>query len=519
MSNTDPAMQGVQHDFVREAAIANGVCTRPIIQRLVDTVTGREEVVAINCGSTRDRQCPTCAERNRRLRMQQCREGWHTTEEPLPEPPVPDDQDDEQEQADDEGEEPSRRVRSTRRRQDVPDLPRLPVEHRSTGQTFTGRDGKEYRPSMFLTITLPSYGPVRPDGTPRDPARYDYRRAALDAMHFPKVIDRLWQNLRRSAGYKLQYFACVEAQKRLAPHLHAAIRGVIPRAVFRQVVAATYHQIWWPHVDEPVYTGTHLPVWDEAAGGYVDPHTGVELPTWGQALDAIDDDPDATPAHVVRLGSQTDYQGLLGGTRDSERRIGYLTKYLTKSVADTYGDDEANARQRAHIDRLHQEVRWLPCTPRCANWLRFGIQPEGAEPGLVPGECDHKAHARENLGVGGRRVLVSRYWTGKTLDRHRADRRAVVEQVLDHAGVEMPERDRCSATNQTSDGSPRYVWLPVDPVETDLPTYRQAILAAIAERRRWREEYETARERARHGPWVIRLANFHSTTTETGVGK
>jgi hypothetical protein len=29
------------------------------------------------------------------------------------------------------------------------------------GRVFTASDGREYRPSMFLTLTLPSYGPVR----------------------------------------------------------------------------------------------------------------------------------------------------------------------------------------------------------------------------------------------------------------------------------------------------------------------------------------------------------------------
>ena len=171
-------------------------------------------------------------------------------------------------------------MRSTRRRQDVPDLPRLPVEHRSIGRAFTGNNGQMYRPSMFVTTTLDSYGPVHPDGTPVDPATYDYRRQVLDAMHFPKLVDRLIQNLRRCAGFKMQYFGCIEAQKRLAPHLHMALRGVIPRQMFQQVVAATYHQVWWPHVDDPVYTGTHLPVWDEAKGGYVDPDDGVLLQTW-----------------------------------------------------------------------------------------------------------------------------------------------------------------------------------------------------------------------------------------------
>jgi len=44
---------------------------------------------------------------------------------------------------------------------------------------------------MFLTLTLPSYGAAR-DGVPADPESYDYRRAALDALHFPKLVDRFW---------------------------------------------------------------------------------------------------------------------------------------------------------------------------------------------------------------------------------------------------------------------------------------------------------------------------------------
>jgi hypothetical protein len=501
-TTTGIPLHDLTHEGVRLAAISHGACVRPIMQRLVDTDTGEDQLIPIACGSTRDRQCPTCADRNRKLRMAQCREGWHLAEDPLPEPPPYDDSDEENDGDQGDDDEPSRRVRSTRRRQDAPDLPRLPVEHRSVGRTFVGNNGQVYRPSMFLTCTLCSYGPVRIDGTPLNPQRYDYRRAALDAMHFPKLVDRFWQNLRRCAGYKVQYFAAIEAQKRLAPHLHAAIRGTIPRAVFKQVVAATYHQIWWPHFDEPIYTD-RPPEWDYSIEQYVDPDTSTPLQTWQQALDRIDDDPDATPAHVLRFGEQTDSQGLLPGTKTCDKRIAYLTKYLTKSIADTYGDEDTTTpAQKAHIDRLHAEVRWLPCTPRCANWLRFGIQPDEAEPGLVPGECDHKMHRRENLGCGGRRVLVSRYWTGKTLTDHKADRRTVVAQALQEAGIDMPDADRCSATATSEDGSgePRFQWEPVDPTETDMRTYRDVILAAIAERQRWREQYEAAKARAGPGP-------------------
>ncbi len=144
-----------------------------------------------------------------------------------------------QEDADDETLNDERRVRSTRRRSDMADLPRVSMEHRSIGRTFTARDGTVYRPSMFVTVTLPSYGRVTTPrkgmavpgaGAPLDPDTYNYRRAALDALHFPKLFDRWMQNLRRCAGYQVQYFAAIEEQRRLAPHAHVALRGAIPAA-------------------------------------------------------------------------------------------------------------------------------------------------------------------------------------------------------------------------------------------------------------------------------------------------
>lgn len=50
----------------------------------------------------------------------------------------------------------------------------------------------------------------------------------------------------RSLGYDVQYFAAVEPQRRLAPHIHIAIRGTLSRTELRQALAATYHQVWWP---------------------------------------------------------------------------------------------------------------------------------------------------------------------------------------------------------------------------------------------------------------------------------
>jgi hypothetical protein len=501
-------------DVVRELAIAQHVCIRPVMRRVLDRATNTDTSVAIPCGSTREAVCPSCAHKARVLRMQQCAEGWHLTHEPdqpagsdsylSSDDPDHDDQDDDDQDLDDQNDwdddlhddHGSKRVRSTRRRQDIPDLPQLPISDRTVGQVFTTPSGKQYRPSMFLTVTLPSYGPVLGSGAPRNPASYDYRRAALDALHFSKLCGRLWSNLRRCAGYNVQYFSAIEAQRRLAPHLHAANRGAIPRAILRQVVNATYYTLWWPSFDRPVYVD-RIPVWD--GSDYIDADTGEVLPSWDQALDALDADPDARPAHVLRFGSQLDIQGVI--PEQADRAVRYLTKYLTKAIAETYTNpDDRDDAYQAHIDRLHAELRFLPCSPRCANWLRYGIQPDHPGPGLVPGRCRGKAHDRENLGLGGRRVLSSRKWSGKTIADHKADRAEVVRQTLLSAGVTAPEIERMAASVTLSDGSPRFVWTDSRP-ERD--SYVRVILQSITERLRWRAQYEAAKTTAAAGTVVV----------------
>jgi hypothetical protein len=345
---------------------------RPLARRLVDRVTGEASTVVLPCGSTRKSRCPTCAKRARVLRMHQCAEGWHAVDElsdadleaTIEHDPEPD------EDAED-GSGSGRVVRSTRRRTDAADLPVRPMEARTVGRSFTASDGKVYRPSMFITLTLPSSGRVvRGQGVPVDPGRYDYRRAALDAMHFSKLVDRWVQNLRRGAGFKVQYFAAIEPQRRLAPHVHVAIRGAIERQVIRQVTRGTYFQLWWPSFDVPLYV-RRSPVFTD--GAYRDPDTHHELKTWEQALAELDQDPDAKPAHVMRLGSQVDVKGILAGSKDADRTGGYLTKYLAKSMSAPMGDGQESGSPAAnHHHRLAAEVRWLPCTPGCGNWLRYG---------------------------------------------------------------------------------------------------------------------------------------------------
>jgi hypothetical protein len=512
-------------DVVEDYAAQNDACARPLLRQVTDRETGQTQRVVIACGATRESMCASCAEKARRLRMQQCMDGWHLDEDPL------------RGSADDEPGDDSeidtmpkkvRRVRSTRRRGDVVDLPRLPVEDRSVGQTFMAPDGTTYRPSMFVTLTLGSYGKVvagkpgrqvRDAGCPVDAGRYDYRRAAIEAMFFTRLFDRWMQNLRRCAGFRVQYFGAIEPQRRLAPHIHLAIRGAIPRRVLRAVTAATYLQLWWPSFDTPVYVD-ESPRWDRRNRTYRDPDGGVALPTWEEALDALDANADAQPAVVMRFGRQVDIKGIIAPSEDANRSVRYLTKYLTKAVAETYVDPDRPADgYEAHIDRLHAELRFLPCSPECANWLRYGVQPKDPEPGLRPGWCASKAHDREHLGVGGRRVQVSRHWSGKTLKEHKADRAAVVREVLAEAGVEVPDTDRMASSALAADGKPRFLW---EDLRASAADYAHQVLASIVEARRWRRQYAEAKWRvsqpgSRAGPVETNSATTQEPSTTTAT--
>lgn len=526
----------VAREVARTTAEQCGACTRPLAVRRIDRDTGATTVVPIPCGSTRASVCAPCADRARRLRLHQAREGWHLDTEPTARTEEPtvrqrallgqraDLEADRAAALEDDdtarvlevdaaiadadallraegirgavtadrpdGEDApakKRRTRSTRRRQDAPDLPRQKVSAATTGRVFEAPDGRSYRPSTFLTLTLPSYGPVRSDGAPRDPERYDYRRAARDALHVGELFDRFVQNLRRAVGWNVQYFAAVEPQRRGAPHIHAAIRGTIPRKLLKQVVAATYHQVWWPEHDQPLYSPDAPPVWDETRSPacWVDPTTGAPLQTWESALDELERDDHAAPAHVVEFGTQVDIQGVLVGTAKADRALTYLTKYLTKSIGEA-GEPETPAAA-AHVDRLVEALRWEPCSPACPNWLLHGIAPDGGKAGAVPGQCRRKAHQREHLGYGGRRCLVSRKWSGKTLTAHRGERRTHVLRILGAVGAKVDQA--------TDDGdADRYDWQLVGPRDPDQPDRLALLLRSIAQRRRWREQYDQAKD-------------------------
>jgi hypothetical protein len=512
------AMPLARH-VVRDLAAEHGGCVRPVQLRRTDLHTGSTDQVLVPCGHTLAAVCPSCAERHKHLRATQCREGWHLGTEPAIAEDEPSDEQrmwierraqtqQQRDQARAAGADtteldelaagfdaeisrsgirgnvlparPGRRHCSTRRRQDAPDLPRRAIAPRTIGRTYTAPDGATYRPSMFLTFTCDSYGTIGPDGSPVNPAAYDYQRAARDAIHFAALFDRLIQNLRRFLGYDLQYFAVIEPQKRLAPHVHVAIRGTLTRSELRQVLAATYHQVWWPSTDTVRFDDASLPAWHEATGRYLDPASGEFLPAWDEALDAIG--AEDQPLHTARFGSRFDAKGVLAGTPDSARCIGYLTKYLTKQLGGCH--QATTTAQADHAGRLTDALRYEPCSPACANWLRYGVQPKNPRDGMRPGRCPSKAHRREHLGYAGRRVLVSRKWSGKTLADHRTDRRAWLLETL---GITEPD-------------PARYTWTPVRPGDPDHMPPTQRLLHVVADRQRWHTALAEARRRAQDQP-------------------
>ena len=230
-------------------------------------------------------------------------------------------------------------------------------------------------------------------------------------IHFPALLDRFWQNTRRCVGWDVQYFGTVEPQKRGAPHFHAAIRGAIPPLSYEQLPQRPNHQVWWPAHDQLVYTDERLPVWDTRAKAFTDPDTGTPLPSWEQACEELTE-----PAHVVRFRTQVHVKGILGGTEEAGRHVGYITKYLSKSARTSRGlGEHTNDAQRDHAHWLHAQLRVTPCSPRCPVWLIYSIQPKGARHSMMPGRCKGKAHQPEHLGIARRRVLVSRKWPNKDL--------------------------------------------------------------------------------------------------------
>jgi hypothetical protein len=101
---------------------------------------------------------------------------------------------------------------------------------------------------------------------------------------------------------------------------------------------------------------------------------------------------------------------------------------------------------------------------------------------MTPSRRKGNAHKLQHLGIAGRRVLVSRKWSNKNLDDHRADRAEFVRQLLNAVGIHP--------NHGVQDGP--YRWERTAPADPDVPPRPVLLLHAVAERQRWKAEYTAA---------------------------
>jgi excisionase family DNA binding protein len=104
-------------------------------------------------------------------------------------------------------------------------------------------------------------------------------------------------------------------------------------------------------------------------------------------------------------------------------------------------------------------------------------------------------HQKTTLGIGGRRVLVSRDWSGKTLADHRADAHAWVKALLG-TSTHADQTRRPPTTSRAPARSPGR-WPARRP---RLPPLEHRLLRAISQRIQQRAQLAAAQQRASGDP-------------------
>jgi hypothetical protein len=214
-----------------------------------------------------------------------------------------------------------------------------------------------------------------------------------------------------------------------------------------------------------------------------------------QLDDELDADPDREAEYVIRFGPQVKPEGVIGGSDEAERLVGYLSKYLTKSVADVHACDTPSAQ--AHQRRLWEELKVTPCSPKCANWLRYGVQPKNARAKMRAGHCKAKVHQLDTLAIGGRRVLVSRDWSGKTLGDHRYDQFAWIRKLLQLQPKDGDEDQAANVDAARAREAPDPIrWTVARPTDPGVPDLSRRLLRMISTRIQQRAAVQAAQAAA-----------------------
>ncbi len=153
------------------------------------------------------------------------------------------------------------------------------------------------------------------------------------------------------------------------------------------------------------YPDGELPAWHEGSGNYLDPATG------------------GVPAHLGP-GTRRHRRGrwraaARGQVRGQVRRPGRARRITRRQPVNRLPhlirlDEHLGDRHRAEsgtqnddAECLVQALRYEPCSPRCANWLRDGIQLDTPWPGRGPDTARARPIAANTWATPGRWCQVS----------------------------------------------------------------------------------------------------------------
>ena len=300
-----------------------------------------------------------------------------------------------------------------------PTCPRLPVRATTTGSGVRG-PGRQDLPAVDLRHPDPAL--LRTGARRRRPA---WTRRATTTAAPPATrctsgscSTASCRTCAAPSGGTCSTSPPSNPRRRGAPHLHAAIRGTMPRNLIRQVVAATYHQVWWPAHDQPVYTAR------PRAGVGRDPRPRLlRRPRHRRPaahLGAGARRARRRPRRRARRTSsssapQVDIQGVVAGTDKTDKALRLPDQVPDQGLGETA--DPTPPPPRPTSTASSRPCAGSPCSESCANWLLHGVSPRSPKPGMCPASAAARPTSRDTLGYGGRRCLVSRKWSGKTLDR------------------------------------------------------------------------------------------------------